>query len=73
MMKVHKDLFMYQRGVYATSGLTREEPVSHSVRILGWGEEDTGYGQPTKYWVSIVLYEHKKLQEAVRQRSAVFV
>ncbi|KAK8406717.1 hypothetical protein O3P69_007354 [Scylla paramamosain] len=52
MMKVYKDLFMYERGVYAASGLTREEPVSHSVRLIGWGEEDTGYGQPTKYWLA---------------------
>lgn len=52
MMKVYKDLFMYKEGVYSTSGLTQEESVSHSVKLLGWGEEDTGYGQPTKYWLA---------------------
>lgn len=54
MMKVEKDLFMYQRGVYSSSGLTSGETASHSVRILGWGEEASGTGQPTKYWVSLV-------------------
>ncbi|KAG0715903.1 putative peptidase C1-like protein F26E4.3 [Chionoecetes opilio] len=51
MIKVQRDLFMYRRGVYAGTSLAPEQTASHSVRILGWGEETYGAGQPSKYWL----------------------
>ncbi|XP_042204646.1 uncharacterized peptidase C1-like protein F26E4.3 [Homarus americanus] len=51
MMKVHKDLFMYQSGVYSHTRLTGEETATHSVRIIGWGEDNTVASPPVKYWL----------------------
>lgn len=51
MMKVQRDLFMYGGGVYAASSFTQGGSATHSVRILGWGEEPSYSGQSTKYWL----------------------
>ncbi|XP_066951283.1 uncharacterized peptidase C1-like protein F26E4.3 [Macrobrachium rosenbergii] len=50
MVRIHRDLFMYKGGVYANSGLT-SETASHSVRIVGWGEDRTLGYNPVKYWL----------------------
>lgn len=51
MMKVHRDLFMYRSGVYSNSGLAGDQTGSHSVRILGWGEDTNQGVRPVKYWL----------------------
>jgi hypothetical protein len=47
---------MYKNGVYEPSGTTLHEPADpyHSVKILGWGNEN---GVP--YWVSFFLFFFK--------------
>lgn len=57
-MKVYRDLFVYKSGVYSYSGVTGvEENATHSVRILGWGEQAALLpgSPPIKYWVSHIL------------------
>lgn len=50
-MRVYRDFFSYRRGIYKHSAASRAEASGfHSVRLVGWGEEYTGYA-PTKYWV----------------------
>jgi len=51
---VKPDFFVYKSGIYASTGLAQTVPSRideyqgyHSVKIIGWGEEN---GQ--KYWVS---------------------
>lgn len=51
-MRVYQDFFYYESGVYRHSRAA--EPYDsgyHSVRILGWGEEPSYHGPPTKYWL----------------------
>lgn len=51
-MRVYRDFFSYQRGIYKHSAANRGEPSGfHSVRLVGWGEEHSRYSS-TKYWVS---------------------
>jgi len=50
-MKVHHDFFMYRNGIYRYSGLGETKQAGyHSVRIVGWGEEDYRHIN-SKYWV----------------------
>lgn len=52
-MRVYRDFFTYRGGVYRRSAASRSEQGGfHSVRLVGWGEERTGY-EVTKYWVNI--------------------
>lgn len=51
MMRVHSDLFMYQSGVYSNTGLMGQEAATHSVRIIGWGEDNSFGFTPIKYWL----------------------
>lgn len=53
MMTVHRDLFLYRSGVYRCPYMDNEGTGSHSVRILGWGEDTTYGSRPNKYWVSV--------------------
>ncbi|KAL1115134.1 hypothetical protein AAG570_007165 [Ranatra chinensis] len=48
-MKVNPDFFMYSGGIYKCSALPGSESGFHSVRIVGWGQEQQG-GRPVKYW-----------------------
>jgi len=51
MMKVSKDFFMYESGVYKCSKLASGSKTGyHAVRIVGWGEEQLN-GKTVKYWV----------------------
>lgn len=53
MMKVSKEFFMYESGVYKCSNVTEGSKTGyHSVRIVGWGEEQQD-GKNVKYWVGI--------------------
>lgn len=54
-MRVYRDFFAYSGGIYRHSAASRNSESSgfHSVRLLGWGEERTGY-EITKYWVSSI-------------------
>ncbi|XP_043268904.1 tubulointerstitial nephritis antigen-like [Venturia canescens] len=51
-MKVYQDFFVYEAGVYRHSKIA-EQYLSgyHSVRIIGWGEEQISNGIPEKYWL----------------------
>lgn len=52
-MRVYRDFFSYQRGIYRHSAASRSDPSGfHSVRLLGWGEEHNGYNVE-KYWVCL--------------------
>lgn len=56
MMKVSKEFFMYESGVYKCSNVTEGSKTGyHSVRIVGWGEEQQN-GKNVKYWVGIIHY-----------------
>ncbi|KAK0426213.1 hypothetical protein QR680_009589 [Steinernema hermaphroditum] len=54
---VHEDFFMYAGGVYQHTELAQEKGYRftgqgyHSVRIIGWGEDDST-GRPIKYWLA---------------------
>lgn len=49
-MKVYKDFFSYESGVYKKSRYIPLEPSGyHSVKIVGWGQENG-----IKYWVRIL-------------------
>lgn len=51
-MRVYRDFFTYRGGIYRRSAASRDEKSGfHSVRLVGWGEERTGY-EITKFWVS---------------------
>lgn len=53
-MRVYRDFFSYAGGIYQHTAANRAEPTGfHSVRLLGWGEEDDGY-TVTKYWVCMI-------------------
>nr|XP_053640341.1 uncharacterized peptidase C1-like protein F26E4.3 [Cherax quadricarinatus] len=51
MMTVHSDLFIYESGVYSFTGLAGQETAMHSVRIIGWGEDNSLGSVPVKYWL----------------------
>ncbi|XP_031640799.1 uncharacterized peptidase C1-like protein F26E4.3 [Contarinia nasturtii] len=51
-MRVYRDFFAYRGGIYRRSAASRDEKGGfHSVRLLGWGEERTGY-ETTKFWIA---------------------
>ncbi|XP_008183656.2 uncharacterized peptidase C1-like protein F26E4.3 [Acyrthosiphon pisum] len=51
MMKVSKEFFMYESGVYRCSNLALGSKTGyHTVRIVGWGEEQQN-GRTVKYWI----------------------
>jgi len=51
MMKVSKEFFMYESGVYRCSNVTEGSKTAyHTVRIVGWGEEQKN-GKTVKYWI----------------------
>lgn len=53
MMKVSKEFFMYESGVYKCSKLVSGSKTGyHAVRIVGWGEEQQN-GKTVEYWVDI--------------------
>lgn len=55
MMKVSKDFFMYESGVYKCSKLDLGSKTGyHTVRIVGWGEEHQN-GKTVKYWVGSMM------------------
>lgn len=48
-MQVYRDLFTYRSGIYEHLPISEVERTGfHSVRIIGWGEEEG-----VKYWVSL--------------------
>ncbi|KAF5291933.1 hypothetical protein FQA39_LY14165 [Lamprigera yunnana] len=50
-MKVYHDFFTYRSGIYKHTELSPSDRTGyHSVRILGWGEENDYYGRVQKYW-----------------------
>lgn len=50
-MKVYHDFFSYQGGVYKHTDLSAEDRTGyHSVRIIGWGEDQDYFGRAQKYW-----------------------
>lgn len=50
-MKIYRDFFSYESGIYRHSAASRAEPTGfHSVRLIGWGEERSSF-TTTKYWV----------------------
>lgn len=50
-MRVYRDFFSYRGGIYRHSAANRGDRSGfHSVRLVGWGEEQSGYST-TKYWV----------------------
>lgn len=49
-MKVYHDFFSYRDGIYKRTDLSNSDRTGyHSVRIVGWGQENT-YTGPQKYW-----------------------
>uniref|UniRef100_A0A1B0DH06 Peptidase C1A papain C-terminal domain-containing protein n=1 Tax=Phlebotomus papatasi TaxID=29031 RepID=A0A1B0DH06_PHLPP len=50
-MRVYRDFFSYSGGIYKHSQSDSEPSGFHSVRIVGWGEEQEGYSV-TKYWIA---------------------
>ena len=49
-MKVYDDFFLYKSGIYSHTGLGTGRYSTHSVRVIGWGEERQA-GINEKYWV----------------------
>ncbi|CAL8398141.1 tubulointerstitial nephritis antigen-like [Gadus morhua] len=58
IMEVHEDFFVYKSGIYKHTDVSLTKPPqsrrhgTHSVRILGWGEERDYNGLPKKYWIA---------------------
>ncbi|CAO1329683.1 unnamed protein product [Diamesa hyperborea] len=51
-MRVYHDFFTYQTGVYSHTRFgTDQRSGFHSVRLIGWGQEDNGY-KNVKYWIA---------------------
>ncbi|XP_076297531.1 putative peptidase C1-like protein F26E4.3 [Lasioglossum baleicum] len=51
-LRVYQDFFSYESGVYKRSAFAEPyESGYHSVRIIGWGEEQSSRGSPVKYWL----------------------
>uniref|UniRef100_A0AAY4E3V5 SMB domain-containing protein n=1 Tax=Denticeps clupeoides TaxID=299321 RepID=A0AAY4E3V5_9TELE len=57
ILEVHGDFFVYKSGIYRHTDVGHHKPAhsrkhgTHSVRILGWGEEAT-YNGIQKYWIA---------------------
>ena len=50
-MEVYKDFFLYSEGVYSKSDFAGSKPLGfHSVKIVGWGEENKN-----PYWVKLIF------------------
>ncbi|XP_062889964.1 tubulointerstitial nephritis antigen-like [Mobula hypostoma] len=58
LMEVHEDFFVYRSGVYRHTPVMAEKPEkfrrhgTHSVKIMGWGEEHGPNGQIHQYWIA---------------------
>lgn len=58
IMEVHEDFFVYKSGIYKHTDVSLAKPPqyrkhgTHSVRILGWGEDRDYNGIPRKYWIA---------------------
>uniref|UniRef100_A0A1L8DP85 Putative cysteine proteinase tin-ag n=1 Tax=Nyssomyia neivai TaxID=330878 RepID=A0A1L8DP85_9DIPT len=50
-IRVYRDFFSYSGGIYRHSQSESEKGGFHSVRLVGWGEEQEGYSV-TKYWIA---------------------
>ena len=51
-MEVYRDFFLYNNGVYSKTQLVTDEVLGfHSVKIVGWGEENQ-----VPYWVIYYYY-----------------
>lgn len=65
-MRVYRDFFSYRGGIYRHSAANRGDRSGfHSVRLVGWGEEQSGYST-TKYWVK---FNSLTLQNSVQPNS----
>lgn len=54
-MRVYRDFFAYRGGIYRHTAVNRGDKVGfHSVRLVGWGEEQTGY-DIKKFWVNFQI------------------
>ena len=54
-MRVYHDFFTYQTGVYSHTPFGADQRSGfHSVRLIGWGQEDNGY-ENLKYWVIFII------------------
>ena len=52
-MEVYKDFFLYGDGVYSKTDFAGSKPLGfHSVKIVGWGEENKN-----PYWVKTNLHK----------------
>lgn len=72
-MRVYRDFFTYQRGVYKHSAASRSEPSGfHSVRLIGWGEERLGY-TVTKYWVNINFFSVFSSNQFIKLKRTIFL
>lgn len=55
-LKVYHDFFSYRGGVYRHTDLSAQDRTGyHSVRIIGWGQEQDYRGRVQKYWVILLL------------------
>ena len=53
-MEVYKDFFLYRDGVYSKSDFAGSKPLGfHSVKIVGWGEENKN-----PYWVIMKIHTY---------------
>ncbi|XP_053563203.1 tubulointerstitial nephritis antigen-like [Bombina bombina] len=58
IMEVHEDFFMYKSGIYKHTPVMAGEPGhhqrhgTHSVKIIGWGEEQGTDRRIHKYWLA---------------------
>ncbi|KAK8406736.1 hypothetical protein O3P69_007356 [Scylla paramamosain] len=52
LMTVHRDFFLYKSGVYNCPQTDAQDITAmHSVRIVGWGVDNSTSYSPVKYWV----------------------
>uniref|UniRef100_A0A3Q3A6B3 Tubulointerstitial nephritis antigen like 1 n=1 Tax=Kryptolebias marmoratus TaxID=37003 RepID=A0A3Q3A6B3_KRYMA len=58
IMDVHEDFFVYRSGIYKHTDVSFAKAPhyrkhgTHSVRIIGWGEDRDFNGTPRKYWTA---------------------
>uniref|UniRef100_A0AAY5L6V4 SMB domain-containing protein n=1 Tax=Esox lucius TaxID=8010 RepID=A0AAY5L6V4_ESOLU len=58
ILEVHEDFFVYKSGIYKHTDVSSTKPPhhrkhnTHSVRIIGWGEERNYDGTMKKYWIA---------------------